>query len=37
MGYVGGYVGTVNSVLNYPFYFWVKDTFFNNRDFYNLR
>ena len=37
MGYVGGYIGYVSSVLNYPFYFWVRDTLFNNKDMTNLR
>lgn len=37
MGYVGGYVGSVTSVLNYPFFFWVRDTLSNNKDMTNLR
>jgi len=37
MGYVGGYVGSVSSVLNYPFYYWVRDTLFNTKDMTNLR
>jgi alpha-amylase len=37
MGYVGGYVGTVTSVLNYPFFYWVRDTLFNTKDMTNLR
>lgn len=37
MGYVGGYVGSVTSVLNYPFFYWVRDTIFNNKDMTNLR
>jgi hypothetical protein len=37
MGYTGGYVGSVNSILNYPFYFWMKDTLFNHKDMTNIR
>ena len=37
MGYVGGYVNSVRSILNYPFFFWVRDTIFNNKDMTNLR
>jgi alpha-amylase len=37
MGYVAGYVGSVSSVLNYPFFYWVRDTLFNNKDMTNLR
>lgn len=38
MSYVGGYVGSVTSVLNYPFYFWIKDTLFgNSHDMTNIR
>lgn len=37
MDYLGGYVGSVSGVLNYPFYFWMKDTFFNNKDMTNVR
>lgn len=37
MGYVGGYVGTVNSVLNYPFFFWARDTLFNDKEMMNFR
>jgi alpha-amylase len=37
MGYVGGYVGSLDACLNYPFFFWVRDTLFNVKDMYNLR
>ena len=37
MSYVGGYVGSVDGVLNYPFFFWVRDTLFNQKDMYNMR
>ncbi len=37
MWYVGGYVGSVDACLNYPFFFWVRDTLFNQKDMYNLR
>jgi glycosidase len=37
MWYVGGYVGSLTGCLNYPFFFWVRDTIFNNKDMTNLR
>lgn len=37
MSYTGGYVGSVDGILNYPFFFWVRDTLFNQKDMYNLR
>ncbi len=37
MGYVGGYLGSLESVLNYPFFYWVRDTVFNMKDMTNLR
>lgn len=38
MGYVGGYVGSVSSILNYPFFFWVRDTIYNtSKEMTNLR
>lgn len=37
MWYVGGYVGSVSACLNYPFFFWVRDTIFNYKDMTNLR
>lgn len=37
MGYVGGYVGNVNGCLNYPFFFWMRDTIFNYKDMTNIR
>lgn len=38
MAYVGGYQNTVSATLNYPFFFWVRDTIFNtNKDMTNLR
>ena len=37
MSYVGGYVGSVDGVLNYPFFFWVRDTLFNQKDMYNVQ
>lgn len=37
MGYLAGYLGSLNAVLNYPFFFWVRDTVFNYKDMTNLR
>ena len=37
MGYLAGYVGSLDSVLNYPFFYWVRDTVFNQKDMTNLR
>lgn len=37
MDYLGGYVGSLSGVLNYPFFFWMKDTFFNGKDMTNVR
>ena len=37
MGYVAGYVGPLDACLNYPFYYWVRDTIFNFKDMSNLR
>lgn len=37
MDYLAGYVGSVSGVLNYPFYYWVKDTLFNGKEMTNLR
>lgn len=37
MKYVSGYVGYVSSTLNYPFYYWIKDTLFNVKDMNNIR
>lgn len=37
MSYVGGYVGSVDGVLNYPFFFVVRDVLFNGKDMFNLR
>jgi alpha-amylase len=37
MGYLAGYLGSLNAVLNYPFFFWVRDTVFNFKDMTNLR
>ena len=34
---MGGYLSSMDAVLNYPFFFWVRDTFFNQKDLYNLR
>lgn len=32
MGYVGGYVGPLSGMLNYPSYFRLKDVFLQNKD-----
>lgn len=37
MWYLGGYLGSMDAVLNYPFFFWVRDTLFNTKDMTNLR
>ena len=37
MSYVSGYTGSMDAVLNYPFFFWVRDTIFNQKEMYNLR
>lgn len=37
MDYLAGYIDSVSSVLNYPFYYWVKDTIFNRKDMTNIR
>lgn len=37
MWYLGGYLGSLDAVLNYPFFFWIRDTLFNQKDMYNLR
>lgn len=37
MGYLSGYLGSLDAVLNYPFFFWVRDTVFNNKEMSNLR
>ena len=37
MNYVGGYVGSVDACLNYPFYYYVKDTLFNFREMTKIR
>lgn len=37
MGYLGGYLGSIDAVLNYPFFYSVRDTLFNGRDMSNLR
>jgi alpha-amylase len=37
MSYLAGYLGSLDAVLNYPFFFWVRDTIFNNKDMTNLR
>ena len=37
MSYVAGYTGSMDAVLNYPFFFWVRDTLFNQKDMYNFR
>ncbi|EGR31091.1 hypothetical protein IMG5_118160 [Ichthyophthirius multifiliis] len=35
--YVGGYISSVGSVLNYPYYFTVKDIFVNQKDMNEIR
>jgi hypothetical protein len=37
MGYLAGYLGSLDAVLNYPFFGKVRDTVFNVRDMTNLR
>ena len=37
MGYLAGYLGSLDAVLNYPFFYWVRDTIFNVKDMTNLR
>ena len=37
MGYLAGYLGSLDAVLNYPFFFWARDTIFNTRNMDNLR
>lgn len=37
MSYIGGYVGSVDAVLNYPFFFVVRDVLFNTKDMSALR
>jgi len=37
MGYVGGYLSSLDAVLNYTFYYWARDTIFNNKGMINFR
>lgn len=37
MAYVGGYVGSLDATLNYPFFFWVRDVIFNQKDMTGIR
>lgn len=37
MGYLSGYLSSLDAVLNYPFFFWVRDTLFNGKNMDNLR
>ena len=37
MWYLGGYLGSLDGVLNYPYFFWIRDTLFNQKDMYNIR
>lgn len=37
MGYVGGYTECMDAVLNYPFFFTLRDTIFNQRSMYTIR
>ena len=37
MGYLAGYVGSLDACLNYPFFYWVRDTIFNFKDLNNLK
>jgi alpha-amylase len=37
MSYVGGYVGSLDACLNYPFFFQIRDILFNQKDMYNIR
>ncbi len=37
MGYLAGYVGSVSACLNYPFFFNVRDIFFQSKNLYGMR
>lgn len=37
MGYLSGYLNSLDAVLNYPFFYWVRDTIFNMKSMYNFR
>jgi hypothetical protein len=37
MSYVGGYVGSLDACLNYPFFFQIRDILFNQKDMYAIR
>ncbi len=37
MKYVGGYVGSLDGVLNYPFFNTMRDIFYNQKDMYGIR
>ena len=37
MGYLTRYIGPLDAVLNYPFFFKMRDVFFNSKDMYDLR
>jgi alpha-amylase len=37
MSYTGGYVGNVDGILNYPFFFQIRDIIFNSKDMYGIR
>ena len=37
MGFLSSYVGPLDAVLNYPFFYTVRDTIFESKDMFNLR
>ena len=37
MKYVGGYVGSLDGVLNYPFFNLIRDILFNQKDMFGIR
>jgi glycosidase len=37
MKYVGGYVGSLDAVLNYPFFNHIRDILFNKKEMYGIR
>lgn len=37
MWYTGGYLGSMDGILNYPFFFQIRDIIFNVKDMYGIR
>jgi hypothetical protein len=37
MWYTGGYLGSMDGILNYPFFFQIRDIIFNAKDMYGIR